>query len=477
MVLIFLHLAILGLPLVLTLFFHRRKLSGFRLPPGNKGWPIIGETLEFAMNHRRGFPEKFVMDRMCKYSSDVFKTSLFGEKIAVFCGAPGNKFLFTRHNKYVTSWWPPSMAKVWYFPDNQENTVEVTNKMRSVLPEFLKPDALRDYIPVMDSMAKEQLETDWSPHKQVRVFSLSKKYTFDSACKVFMNLVDPEQLRRLSNPLTQVVAGLISIPIKIPGTAFSRAVEGGKIVREELLAIIRQRKRELSENKEAISIDLLTRLLLASYENGETTDDEKQIANKIIGLLVASHDTVSTALTCILNYLAEYPQVYEDVLQEQMEIAKSNGPGELLKWDDVEKMKYSWCVVCEAMRLSPPVPGTFREAITDFTYAGFTIPKGCKTFWTAYSTNRNPSYFPDPEKFDPSRFDGRGPAPYSFVPFGGGPRMCPGKEYARLAMLVFMHNVVTKFRWSKVNPDEKIIYNPTPAPANGLLIHLLLNEH
>lgn len=423
------------------------------------------------MNHRRGCPEKFVIDRMCKYSPEVFKTSLFGEKIVVFCGASGNKLLFSSHNKYVTSWWPPSMAKVWYFPGNQENTVEVCNKMRSVLPEFLKPDALQDYIPVMDSMAKEQLETDWSPHKQVQVFSLSKKYTFASACKVFMNLIDPEQLTRLSNPFTHIVAGLISIPIKIPGTAFSRAVEGGRIVREELLAVIRQRKRELLENKGLKSIDLLTRLLLASFENGET-NDEKQIANKIIGLLVASHDTMSTALTCILNYLAEYPKVYEDVLHEQMEIAKSKNPGELLIWDDVKKMKYSWCVACEAMRLSPPVPGTFREAITDFTYAGFTIPKGWKTFWTTYSTNRNPNYFPDPEKFDPSRFEGRGPAPYSFVPFGGGPRMCPGKEYARLATLVFMHNVVTKFKWRKVNPDEKIIYNPTPTPENGLLIHL-----
>ena len=93
-------------------------------------------------------------------------------------------------------------------------------------------------------------------------------------------------------------------------------------------------------------------------------------------------------------------------------------------------------------------------------------------YWSINCTHKNPEYFPEPEKFDPSRFERNGPAPYTFVPFGGGPRTCPGKEYARLEILVFMHNLVKRFKWKMLIPDEKIIVNPIPVPEKDLPIHL-----
>lgn len=70
--------------------------------------------------------------------------------------------------------------------------------------------------------------------------------------------------------------------------------------------------------------------------------------------------------------------------------------------------------------------------------------------------HKDQNLFPNPEKFDASRFEGEGVAPYSFVLFGGGPRMCPGHEFARLQILAFMHSMIKRFKWDLLIPDENL---------------------
>ncbi|OWM69477.1 beta-amyrin 28-monooxygenase-like [Punica granatum] len=482
-----LYVGILYVSLSLTIYLvhkHKAKAHGTTgihdLPPGKTGyWPIIGETLDYFMAGRNDTPGKFVTDRTSRYSSDVFRTSLLGvgKNVAVFCGASGNKFLFSSESKYVTGWWPRSIKMVAEFPDPDSvdgySTDDSSAKIRRFILEFVRPEALQRYIPIMDSMAKQHLEADWAPYEEVRAFPLLMKYTFALSCRFLMGIQDPTFVTRLGNMFALVSSGILSVPINFPGTAHYKAIQAGKSIRFDLLPIIKRRKREIMENKDtAVAKDLLSKMLLAEDENGRPVMKETEIGNTIISKLLASQDSSSTTIMFVVKYLAEYPDVYKQVWKEQKEIARSKGRDELLNWEDVQKMRYSWMVACEVLRLSPPGPGAFRRVITDFSYSGFTIPKGWKAHWNVYSTHLNPRYFPDPEKFDPSRFEGRGPAPFTFVPFGGGPRMCPGKEYARVQILVFMHNLVIKFRWKKAIPDEKIIYNPLPVPASGLPIHI-----
>ncbi|CAK9180955.1 unnamed protein product [Ilex paraguariensis] len=456
--------------LSLHFLFYNNKSGGRKLPPGNTGWPFIGESFEFLSTGWKGHPEKFIFDRMTKYSPTVFKTSILGEQAAVFCGAAGNKFLFSNENKLVQAWWPNSVNKV--FPSStQTSSKEEAIKMRKLLPNFLKPEALQQYIGIMDHIARRHFAACWENKDEVVVFPLAKRYTFWLAARLFISVEDPNHVAKFADPFNFLVSGIMSIPIDLPGTPFNRAIKASNFIRKELFAIIKQRKIDLREGKASPTQDILSHMLLTSNEAGKFMN-ELDIADKILGLLIGGHDTASSACTFVVKYLAELPEIYEGVYKEQMEIANSKRPGEQLNWDDIQKMKYSWNVVCEVLRLAPPVQGTFREALTDFMYNGFSIPKGWKIYWSTNSTHRNPQVFPDPMKFDPSRFSGTGPAPYTFVPFGGGPRMCPGKEYARLEILVFVHHIVKRFKWEKIIPDEKIVADPMPAPTKGLPVRL-----
>ncbi|KAL6206101.1 hypothetical protein ACLB2K_023350 [Fragaria x ananassa] len=343
---------------------NKSEQLGFQLPPGSTGWPIIGETLEYLTTAKQGVPEKFIADRRNKHSSSVpckvFKTSLLQESMAVLCTAAGNKFLFSNENKLVKSWWPANFGKIFANSEKTDTTQE-SIRLRKVLSPFLKPDALHRYIGAMDEAQN------------------------------------------------------------------STAIRASKQIKKEIEEMVKQRRIDLHPHLSDTSNsnhhhhyhdqDLLSRLLVETYSDGKELMTESDIANKLYGLIVGAYDNISTTLVSIIMFLSKLPHVYDAVLKEQMEIAESKAEGELLNWEELQKMKYSWSVACEALRLLPPILGTFREAITDFSYEGYIIPKGMKLHWNTYATHKNPEYFPEPEKFDPSRFQRQGPAPYSYVPF------------------------------------------------------------
>ncbi|GLT76055.1 hypothetical protein SLA2020_477360 [Shorea laevis] len=448
--------------------FWRRSTGPKNLPPGSLGWPIMGESLEFLF----GKPENFVFDRMRKYSPDIFKTKILGEETAVICGPNGHKFLFSNEHKLFTAFRPHSMQKMFRSyqaaAPAQITRDEESKVIRS--PGFLKPEALVRYLGKMDSITQEQMQKNWEGNDEVKAYPLAKTLTLTLACRFFLGIDNPERIARLVRRFDDISVGMHSITVNFPGTVFYRANRAAAAVRKELRAVINEKKAAMATGTPMQ--DILSHMIMATDPSGKHMP-EAEIADKIMGLLVAGYSTVATTMAFFMKYVGERPEIYNKVLEEQLEVAAAKKAGELLDWDDMQKMKYSWNVLYEVMRLTPPLQGTFRVALTDFTYAGYTIPKGWKVYWTVSTVNRNPEYFPEPEKFNPSRYeDGNTFPPFTFVPFGGGPRMCPGKEYARLAILTFVHNVVKRFKWEVVHPNEKVIGDMMPTPEKGLPIRL-----
>ncbi|PIN07299.1 Cytochrome P450 CYP4/CYP19/CYP26 subfamily [Handroanthus impetiginosus] len=472
--------AIIATTLYLSLLILYRKTKlhkALNLPPGKMGWPLIGETKDFALLAARGELKKFFFDRMGRYNSpELFKTSLFGEKMVVFCSPAANKFVFSNENELVKSWIPSSATKILLSDSPDVETTKL--KIRTVAFEFLKPDAVKMYIKTMDSIMSQHLDQVWAQKQTLTVYPIVRKVLFSLGCSIFMGIEDKNLTIKLEDQFETVTSGLFSMPFDLPGSKLRRGIRAATEMRSELQKIVREKR--LSENKDNNSgrVNLLSYLLSATDSEGKLFSDE-EIACILLGVLVGSQHSTSSLITNLMYFLADNPAVYDRALKEQLEIRKLKGDDkELLNWEDTKRMKYSRNAVNETLRIAPTTSAYFRDVIHDFNFAGYTVPKGWKIILSSSTMHKNPKFYPNPDKFDPSRFEGKGPAPFTFTPFGGGPRMCPGNEFARHATLVFMHNLLIRFKWGKLIPKEKIIYDgAVSAPEHGLPIKLQRRCH
>ncbi|KAF7149615.1 hypothetical protein RHSIM_Rhsim02G0083200 [Rhododendron simsii] len=308
---------------------------------------------------------------MKKHSPDIFRTNFFGEKIVVICGPNGHKFLWSNENMYFTSFYPESMKKLFLSNQPKRSIREEDLKVIRSGPGVLKPESLAHNLADMDSIIQQQLKIHLEGKSEVTIHPFSKALTFTLACRFFMGTENPERIAKLIGHFNKIIEGIHSLPLNFPGTAFYNACRAADVIRKELATVIKE-KIDAAAAVGSPSQDMLSALISGGYMS------DAEISDKVMGTLVAGYTTVATTMTFVMKFVGERPEVYHKVLTEQLEISKAKQPGEALSWEDMQKMKYSWAVVCEVMRLAPPIIGSFREATTDFTYAGYTVPKGWK---------------------------------------------------------------------------------------------------
>ncbi|KAK9998951.1 hypothetical protein SO802_018554 [Lithocarpus litseifolius] len=145
--------------------------------------------------------------------------------------------------------------------------------------------------------------------------------------------------------------------------------------------------------------------MLALRDENQQPIDDNAIIDNCITLVIASHDTSMILPSRMIRQLARDPEIYNKVLEEQMDIVrKREGKEDKLTWAEIQKMKYTWRVAQELMRTIPPVFGGFRKALKDTSYGGYAIPKGWQVFWSSDGIHMNNDIFENPKVFDPSRF-------------------------------------------------------------------------
>lgn len=190
--------------------------------------------------------------------------------------------------------------------------------------------------------------------------------------------------------------------------------------------------------------DLLD-MLLTARESGEAAMSEQQVRDELMTFLLAGHETTANAMTWTLLLLSTHPEAREVLIGEVDELLA----GRPVTAEDTDKLEWTTAVICEAMRLYPPVWMFEREAVVEDSFDGLTIPRGAIAIIPPYLVHRNPEHWPNPEGFDPERFlpaGARGRHRYAYLPFGGGRRQCIGGGFAMQEATLLLATIAQRFR-------------------------------
>ena len=218
-----------------------------------------------------------------------------------------------------------------------------------------------------------------------------------------------------------------------------------------LLEYIKKRRNE------APGLDLLQTLMDARYSDGEGMSDDL-ILSESMQLLVAGHETSSNALSWLLYLLSSRPDCLERVRQE-FDSVLGEAP---LSDVDVPKFEFVTRVIQEALRLYPPFWMIDREAIADDHIGEIAIPRGSMVIVYVYGAHHAPRFWQNPENFDTERFtkaNDKLRPPFTYRPFGGGPRGCIGANYAMLQILMILSTLLRKYDF-QLAPDQTIEARP-----------------
>ncbi|KAK2665084.1 hypothetical protein Ddye_003658 [Dipteronia dyeriana] len=431
------------------------KHGGPKLPPGSLGWPYIGETVQMYSQH----PNVFFSTKQKRYG-EIFKTHILGCPCVMLASPEAARFVLVSHAHLFKPTYPKSKEKMigpsaLFFHGGDYHAL-----LRKLVQTSLSPEKIKKLIPYIENIALSLLDS-WAGHSQViNTFIEMKKFSFDVGILSMFGHLDGNIREELKHNYVIVDKGYNSLPTKIPGTTYQKAVLARKRLSQIVSEIISERKE-----KRLVDSDLLGHLLNFRDGDGQILTED-QIADNIIGVLFAAQDTTASALTWILKYLQDNHNLLQALKAEHMSI-DGGGDHKPLTWAQTKNMPLTYRFMMESLRMATIISFTYREAVVDVEYRGYLIPKGWKVMPLFRNIHHNPDFFPDPQIFDPSRFE-VAPRPNTFMPFGNGVHACPGNHLAKLEILILLHHLLTKFRWEVEGSQSGIEYAPFPIPKQGL---------
>ncbi len=348
---------------------------------------------------------------------------------------------------------------------------------RLIQPGFHR-DRIKGLINLMNSEIHDslaQLESQIQLNPVVDVHGEMNRLAFRIIAKaIFSTSLNEADLQALSERITvlqKFIVRQIRQPYMRPWHHLSGQVRRHEKIsdrtKEILARLIAQRK-----NSQLQEDDLLQMLLDARYEDtGERMTDEQTLDEALV-LFIAGHETSANALAWILYLLAQYDNITDKLRKEISRVVGDNSP----TYDHIKELQYTRQVIEEGMRLYPPAWIIDRVSLDDDVIKGYHFAKGTLMILYVYGAHRSDKLWNYPNRFDPGRFHQdhtKSIQPFSYFPFGGGPRLCIGNNFAMMEMQLTLVHFLRKFDLERIPGDD---VSPLPMvtlrPKAGIPIKL-----
>ncbi|MCZ8520461.1 MULTISPECIES: cytochrome P450 [Paenibacillus] len=278
-----------------------------------------------------------------------------------------------------------------------------------------------------------------------------------------------EVLHEYVTQYTSVVRHLIGLlPVALPVPGDKRLQKSVEQLEHIIYNIIDGRRESGEEDRG----DLLSMLLLARDDDG-TGMSREQLRDEVMTLFLAGHETTANALSWTFYLLTQEPEAEVRLLEELDRVLE----GRLPSYDDLPRLTYAHAVVKESMRLYPPVWLISREPIEDVEIGGYLLPAGCEVAVSQWVMHRHPDYFENPAAFRPERwtpeFEKNLP-PYAYFPFGAGPRVCIGNNFAMMEAVLLLSAVMQKYHLERAEGHTvKLEPSITLRPLSGIQVKVV----
>ena len=412
--------------------------------------PVVGHSIQF------NYDALALIQRLQESKGDVFQLNILNEDVLLFLTPSATKQIFLDPDDNFSSkhGWEFSIGPTFEnglmlrdFDDHKYH--------RSLLQNSFRRDALDKYIHIIQPRIDSWIE-EVKQKREFYLYKSIKQLMFNVAVELFFDEVDDTKLNHLNQLFINSIKPATTI-VRSP-YPMTRMKKGLK-ARVELLEYFQEKSDNIDISKETLFADLV------KTNNEEAGLTNFEIAEHMIFLLLAAHDTTTSTLTSSIHFLAGNEYYQNKVKTESSTLSKTD-------ISDLKNGIIGEALFNEAIRKYPPVPFSPRWVVRDAELDGFEIPKNTYIAAGPLVLHNDERYWEDPLAFNPERFEDPTITHEAYFPFAGGAHTCLGKFFASYLFKNVVYKLVDNFQVIGTNEELKINPAPIPNPRKDVKIQV-----